>query len=374
MKRTGILALTMLLLLAAMLTAAEYRGGQVVRIETGDTLSSDLFSASRYLDVDGVVLGDVYATAERVTVKGDVKDDVLTFGRSLSIQGKVGDQVLFMGESLVVDGEVYGDILAFGGNVELTNNAIVHGDVMVGTGNLNINGGRIDGNVTGGAGTVYLNGVIGKKVVIRAKNVSFGPDYLASQGTRLTLRAPLDSAKVGNIPANLQIVIKKPKQFYQRTYFYWSMVAMFIVGVLLIVFAKNFVRDYITASLRNPLKSTGIGFLILVAVPVAIIILLVLILTIPVGLIFLALYIILLYLSYVFTALTLGDYFLGLMRKESSPAPLVGSLLLGVVLVALLPKIPVIGWVLKLAIICFGLGSLLFYLWQLKSANKVSTA
>ncbi len=298
----------------------------------------------------------------------------MAFCRQLTLHGKVNDQVLFFGESLIVDGEVNGDVLAFGGSVELTENALVHGNVLVGTGNFTMEGGRVDGYVRGGAGRAFLNGQVVKSVELKVKNINFGSGYHAGRGTMLTLKAPLDTTKAGNVPADLKITIRKPKHFYQRAYFYWSIAAMFVVGILMVAFMKNFVRDFISVSHQQALKNAGVGFVTLIVIPVAVVILLVLILTIPVSLILLAIYLVVLYLSFIFTAFSLGDYFLSLIQKNGSAPALGWSLLLGVITVALLPKIPVVGWIIKLAIICFGMGSLVIYFWQTKSKNRAEVS
>ena len=142
----------------------------------------------------------------------------------------------------------------------------------------------------------------------------------------------------------------------------------------MIAFFKDFSRDYVAFAGRDIAKHLGIGFLAFVAAPVAIIILLILVFTIPVALITLAIYLILLYLSFVFTALYVGDYLLGLIRKNESAKPLVWPLLLGVILVLLFPKLPFIGWLFSLVIICFGLGTFVSYIWNLKQTNGPQTA
>ena len=42
-------------------------------------------------------------------------------------------------------------------------------------------------------------------------------------------------------------------------------------------------------------------------------------------------------------------------------------MLIGILIVVLLPEMPFVGWLMTLLIICFGLGSLLIYLWYLKN-------
>lgn len=349
--------------------AADYRGAETVRVAPGDTLRTDLFAGSRSVTVDGVVTGDIYAGGETISVNGMVEDDLLAGAREVTVRGKVGDMVFGFSGNLSIEGEVGGDVVAFCGEVRIGPEAHIKGNLYVGTGRLWIEGGRIDGEVKGGAGEVYLNGAIAKRVVMKTPKFSFGPDYRAGEGTKLTLPYKPDRSKIENLPQNLEIVVKPPKRFYRSSFFYWSMAAGFVTGLVLVVFLKNFLYDYLSLARQKLWQHTGVGFLALVAVPVAVLILLLLVLTIPLGLILLAVYFILIYLSFVFSALFIGDMVLRALQKNGRQGHLIWPLLIGIVLVALLPKLPTIGWLFGIIFICFGMGSLAAYFWNLRAKS-----
>ncbi len=346
--------------------AAKYQGAETVRVAEGDTLQSDLFAGSRTVNIDGVVLGDVFAGCETISIGGTVTEDVVVSCREVTVRGKVGDQLISFSRSLRVDGEVDGDVIAFSGEVRIGPQAHIKGNLYVGTGKLWIEGGRIDGNIQGGVGEVHLNGEVGKSVSLKTPEFTFGPDYNAGEGTKLTLPYKPDRSKIKNLPANLEIVIKPPKKFYRSSFFYWSLVAAFITGLVLVVFFKNFLYDYLTFARQRLWQNTGVGFLAFVAMPVAVLILLLLVLTIPLGLILLAVYFILMYLSFVFSALFFGDMILKGLQKNGRQGHLILPLLLGIVVVALVPELPAIGWLFDVIFICFGMGSLVAYIWNMR--------
>lgn len=341
---------------------ADYRGNENVRVEAGDSLFADLISGSRYVDIMGYVDGDVYSGCERMNVEGEIKDDFFAGAREITVKGKVGGMVVGAGQSVTIDGEVGSDVIAFGAEVRITPRAHIKGNLFVGSGSLMFDGGRVDGWIKGGVGQLYLNGSVGEPVSLEAGDVRFGNDYYAPQGTRLTLPKDLDS-HMPNLPNNLEIEIKNRKAFYQSGFFYWSLVSMFVVGLLISLIFKNFTHNLLDVARRNIFKNTGIGFLFLIAAPIAIIILIALILTIPAALILLALYFILLYLSSILTGLYAGKYIFELLGKKSEQPNLVLSLIVGLILVVLFPKLPFIGWLIKLAVISFGMGSFVVYLW-----------
>lgn len=372
--KTVIQTMVVLIALLFSLNAAEYKGGEIVTVNKGDTLSSDLFAGCRHVEIFGVVKSDVYAGCETVTVDGEIGDDLLAGCREARITGKVGDGVIFFGRSIYIDGEVGGDVLAFGEQVRISERGVIKGNLFVGAGNLLLEGGRVEGTIRGGAGRTYLNGVVGKDVDIETGSIKFGEGYRAAEGTKLTLPKELDEKNAGYVPDNLEVTVQKKARFFQGAFFYWSLIAMFIAGVLMVAFFKNFSRDYLGFSKRELWKNMGLGFLVIFIAPVAILILLLLVFTIPVALMALAAYFILLYLSSVFTALALGDYLFGMLQKSGSARNLIWPLLLGVVVVMLVSKIPFVGWLFSLAIISFGMGSFITYIWNLKRTDGTQTA
>ncbi len=349
--------------------AAEYRSGQTVTIREGDSLFTDLFAGSRYVNIRGVVEGDIYVGCEQVIVEGRVLDDVLAGCRNLEVRGRVDDMVIGFAETILIDGEVGGDVLGFGKILRITPRAKIKGNVFVGAGELLLEGGSIGGFIKGGAGKVHLNGTVKGRVELEAGDISFGENYLAKGGTSLTLHKDISEYELENVPDNLEVKIKRHEIFFEKVFFYWYLFSLLIVGILIIALFKNFSRDYIAFAGRQIGKNIGLGFLGLIVIPIIIVILAVLILTIPVSLILLGLYMIVLYLSIAFSALFIGHYVISYFKKEGDQNNLFLSILIGVVLVTFLPKIPFAGWLFSLIIISFGMGSLGSYIWELKRAD-----
>ena len=348
------------------LSAAEYMAGETITIRQMDTLNTDLFSGCRNLDINGVVKGDVFAGCELMTVEGEVSDDVIAGCRILTVTGSVGGNVIGFAQTIVIDGEVHGDILAFGGMVRITERAKIDGNVRVGSGDFKFEGGHIGGALHGSADTATLEGRVEGKSEIEAKHISFGPEYFAKYGTTLKLDRPIEDYQIEHLPKDLKVIVSEKNMVWGVVWFIWSLVALLIVGIVLIALFKNFSKDYLSFAKKQFGKNLGYGVLLLLLTPIAMIILSVLILTIPISLILLAAYLVLLYLSLAFSALYIGDYILSFFRKETANNGLFLSMFVGVVLVSLLRHVPIVGCLLDVIIICFGMGSLVSYIWYLK--------
>ncbi len=367
MKRI-ILGMFLSLSTVTILFASDYRGAETIRVGVGDTLDQDLFAGGRYVDIFGTVRGDVFAGCQTVTVEGEVTQDVLVGCQHLIIRGKVGDGVIAFAGSVLITGDVHGDVLFFGGELRITDGATIHGNLLAYGGELFVDG-NINGYIKGDCGRASLNANVGEYVELETEEISFGSEYRAGGVTKLTLKKELDEDEVENLPANLEITVKERDRFFESGFFYWCFFSMLVVGIIFISLLKNFSHDYVTFAGENGWKSLGLGVVFLIAIPIAISVLCVLIITIPVGLIVLAVFLILLYLSAMFSSLYVGKYVLGLLQKNGNSKILILPLIVGLILVFLLAEVPYLGVLIEIAIICFGLGSFITYVWSLKKLN-----
>jgi hypothetical protein len=334
-----------------------------------DTLQTDLFGGCRNMDILGMVDGDVFAGCERINVEGEVTDDVITGCRVLTVTGIVGGNVIGFAQSIIIDGEVYGDVLAFGGLVRITERAKIHGNVYTGCGELKFEGGQIGGFLKGGAGSAKLEGRIQGDVELELKEIYFGPEYFAKGGTKLKLHQPIEDYNLEHLPKDLDVEVVHEKLFFATAIFFWSFFALLIVGMIIVALFKHFSKDYLTFSNSQIGPSIGYGVLILLLTPLVMIITAVMIVTIPISLILLATYLVLIYIGMAFAALFIGDYVMSLFRKEPKNNGLFLSMLIGASVVTVLTHIPFIGGVFGFIIVSFGMGSLVYYIWNLKQAS-----
>lgn len=365
-------AISFLLLVAVFLSvgsAAEYQSGQAVYITKKDTLKSDLFAGAETVTISGVLEGDVFAGCKYLEIKGVVEDDVIAGCKELRISSKVGDQVIGFAQSVIIDNEVGGDVLAFAEEVRITKNAHIFGNLHVGTANLNFEGGIVEGKIFGGGGKAYLNGTVLNGVNLELGKVEFGGEYNSVNGTKLKLHDPLEE-NAEFIPVDLELSFHEKHYFFQSGFFYWSVVSMFVVGLLLILLFKNFSFDLVTYANKNIWKNLGFGSLFFIATPISIVLMAILVVTIPASLILLALYLIIIYLSSLISGVVLGQYLLNAIKKNDNSTNLIWSLVVGVIVISLITKIPMIGWLLGLLFICFGMGTLILFVYQSLSTNK----
>jgi len=350
----------MILSSTIMLHAIDFRTGDRVIIADADTITSDLFVGAQYLDVRGFVAGDIYAGCERITIDGDVHDDVRAGGREIVLRGVIGDGVMAFGQTILLDGTVKGDVIAYGGEVRVS--GTIDGNLYIGCAALYLEGGRVGGKIDGSADKSELNGRIAGPVQIKGREVIFGDQYSAGQGTFLTLSQEPGPDMSENAPEYLEVKVIPPDPFYRTGFFYWSFVAAFVFGLILILVFKNFVQKYVAVATNQVGINFGVGFLILVATPISVVVLLILLFTIPTALFLGAAYLALLYASTIFVSIVIGDLIQKIFYKKGERL-LIISLLIGLIISTLLAEVPYVGWFFSLVIICYGTGSFSRYLW-----------
>lgn len=365
MTKYSIVIPILIIWFGSVLFAGEYRADESIHIGKSDTIHQDLTTANRYLDVDGFISSDLYAASQNVSITGQIGDDAIVACQHLRLTGAVNDLLFGAAQNIIIDGKVGGDLMTFGSEVRLSKESQVKGNLFFGAGVVRIEGGTVGGEVRGKAGTVYLNGTVGKKVDIEAENVKIGPDFKAAKEVRLSVTGKVTSSDgeiIQSAPPNMIISHRYSHHFYEGVFFYWSLVSMFIVGLILLLVFKRPLRSFIDEARDRTLVNSGIGLLLLIVTPIVAVILMILILTIPIALILIAFYLIVLYLSSIITGFVLGDYILGLIQRQGDKRSLILALIIGIIVVALVGKIPFIGWLFTLEIICFGGGSLVVYL------------
>jgi hypothetical protein len=127
---------------------------------------------------------------------------------------------------------------------------------------------------------------------------------------------------------------------------------------------------------REPLRSLGLGFVVLVCLPILGVLLLVTIVGIPLALILFMLYLMLLFLGWVTAALFVGRKGLELVRSSQpvTTAWRIGALLAAVIALWLVGQVPWIGGWITFAALVLGIGALVWQGWPRRSVSTAAPA
>jgi cytoskeletal protein CcmA (bactofilin family) len=308
--------------LFAGVAVADQRAGGTVVVEEGETVTDGLQASAGTVVVRGTVEGDLEAFAGTVEIEesGTVTGDVRGFAGSVRIAGRVG-----------------GDAELAGGSIVIATPGIVAG------------------NVEGAAGSFTLDGTVQGTARVGAGSISLGPEAVIEGD--LVYDGDLDRAEGSAVGGevrqdpNLGVMLGLPSIASWMVTVY-SVLVTLLVGALLLLALPGTTAVVANETANSPLRTLGLGFIVFVGVPLAIVVLFLTVVGIPIALVVLFLYALLLWLAFVWGQYAVGAWLLALGDREHRWMALV----VGVLAVFLLGLVPILGDIVSFVVLLLGLG------------------
>jgi hypothetical protein len=342
---------------------------------------SDYFGAGGVLNMNDPVQGDAFLTGGNVTIASQVEGDLAVAGGDVSVGGGIGDDLYVAGGDVTVDAIIDGNVRIAAGDVEVGPATVIGGSTALTGGRVEFDGGA-KGNLKAAAAHVRINGTVDGDVKVGAEELVIGPD------TRVSGTLFYGGPRAPEVPAGAVIAGGvKFKESHEREYWrdtggavresasvvgtiVWFVGSFFVAALFAIVFpeAARRAAEFVG---REPAKAVGVGFAMLLCIPIIGLLLVVTIIGIPLALLLIPVYLLLLFLGWVTTAMYLGQKGLSYVRASQPVTPgwTIAALLVALVVLSLLKRIPLIGgWIGFLALIA-GVGGLAWYIWSQRDAR-----
>jgi len=216
---------------------------------------------------------------------------------------------------------------------------------------------------------VLINGPVDGDVVVTAGAVEVGPNARIAGQLRYASREELKRDAAAQVKGGVQrmqpeggwpVPDQAERSFGSGGGWVWSIGLMVIAAVLVGVFPSFYARLAQTLRTRGWM-SLLLGFIALVCIPVAAVILMFTLIGLPLALLAIALYLALLLVGYVSTGIGLGAWTLARLKSDRTEAKWwrIGAAVLGVLAISLLGRLPYLGGFVVLAALLIGLGALL---------------
>jgi hypothetical protein len=322
------------------------------------------YAAGERVELTAPVGGDAVVAGRVVTLAQPVAGDVLAAGWRVSLTAPAADDVRMAGREVVVTAALDGDLTVAGGDVAIGRDARVAGRTWV----------------TGG--TIRADGVFERDVHLLGRDVVVGgevrqPLRITAESLRILASANLLAAVTYRGPAEARVEhgarLAVPLA-YERipaaearqareargSSFVLFLLHMSVAGLLFLWLVPRVSTGAARTLRAEPGRSALTGFVLLVTVPVAALLLVVSLLGLPVGLALAALYFVALLLAMLIAAYAVGEIEWRLMKRPPITARSHEALVLvaGVATLAVLRAVPVVGGFVVFAAVLFGLGSL----------------
>jgi cytoskeletal protein CcmA (bactofilin family) len=332
------------------------------------------------LVVASVVLGATGVAAAQTTRTG---------GSVVVEQGETVDGIQAFGGTVVVRGTVDGDVSALAGSVVVAETGRVTGDLQATTGNIDVRG-TVEGSVEGAAGAVLVgsDAVIGGDLRVAASS-------LVVEGTveggieaavdRLTLASTAsvngdvryaqdgdlvreDGATVGgtvtavdDMSVDVGFGGDAPDLGPVSLLFtVFGVLVTLLLGAILLLAFPRFADDVAGEVRDEPLRSGGLGLLAFVGIPVVLVAIAITVVGIPLTFLGFMAYGLLVFASAALAEYAVGAWALSLADVENRWAALV----VGVLAVAVLSRVPVVGWLVNLVVFLLGFGAVVALLYR----------
>lgn len=345
-----------------MFTGDSAKSGDYVVLESSKTVKGPAFYSGNKVEINGNVDGTAFVAGQEVTINGDIKGDLFAAGQEVTITGKIYGNLYAAGQKVLVKGQVTGDAFIAGEKAETAGEAVFNRDLMVGAQSVNQLG-PVERQMFAVGGHVVLNGRIGDNARLTADNLEVQDGALIKG--KLVYLSPKqasvsEKAKIGEGTEWKKAAPRQQKE--QKTFVSQLLgVIIGILGALLVWFIgitvkQNFWIDLIRPIGSEPVKTIGIGALTLIMVPILAIILMVTVVGLPVGILLVLAYGITLYLAKIISAVFIGNW---LAARFNWPTLHRGVwlVLLGLAIIAVVTRIPFVGFLFTLAIVFAGLGA-----------------
>jgi len=349
--------------------------GETVEIDRDELIDDDLIIFAQKIAINGRVNGDVWVFGRDIMINGDVYGTIVSGGADINIDVGNAGTVWSAGGEINIAGDIEKNILLFGGELSVDEDATIGKDIRAFGGKFTVDG-NIGGTIRGSVGNFTMAGKSGDIFIdsdkIRVKSgAEIDGDLVLEgeveptieEGARITGETRVKKSSVEGEEA-FAFAFAPFIAFFIAFMKVVCFIAKIIVGVILIALCGKFVRRIMDTLTSKPWSCLGWGFLGLVVIPVAVMILFVILVGFPFAFFGIYVYTILFYLSSIFVGLVVGEKIIQLFKKEGEISQYL-SFIVGIIVIFVLGLIPVLGVIIKLAVLLFGVGMLLLGSWYL---------
>jgi cytoskeletal protein CcmA (bactofilin family) len=313
---------------------------EVSVVSEADDVEGPQFYTGVIIDVSGVIDGDVYASGQSITISGDITGDVIAAAQTITITGSVDGDVRLAGQDVTVTGDVTHSGTVFAANVTVADGGSFGDDLVAAGGRVSI-AGEVGRDVVLSAGELVINGTIGGNVT-----------YVSEDEARIA-----DGAVAGTVeriapPQTPQVEVSPWAVFAGWVLgVFYALVALSLITLIAGLLLPRWLHQVTDHLVPSPWKALLVGFVAFMAVPVALLFLLITIIGAPLALAGMLVWILMLLATFVY-----GAYYLGRLVLRRATHPVVTALVGGVILIVAL-QIPWLNVVVWFAMVFFGLGA-----------------
>jgi len=315
-------------------------------IQISGVVKGDVYVFGSQIYIDGVVEGDVIASGGTVEIGGEVRGNVRLAAGQIELNGKVGLNVTAMGGNIQSKGSIGGNAVFTGGIVDLSGS--IGGNVTLTASNARLLG-DIDGNIKAYVGQLHIDSQADLKGDLE---YSSGKKAIIDPNARI-------EGKITYHPTAIEFFEGKWRHGFifkaKITAILMNLFFSFVIGWIVIKMFPRKLKTTLNTIKNRPIKSLGVGILVLIFLPLACLILFITVLGFPLALALLAFSLLTFYSAKIFPIIWIANF---IFSKIGLKPNTLFVLFLGLILFFLVIQIPFIGPILSFIATLEGLGAI----------------
>jgi len=335
-----------------------------ILFSAGNTVSIDgeseyAFIAGNTIALNGDVGRDAFIAGNTVGISGNVARDLYTAGNLVNIRGTVGRDIFAGGKTVSLGGEIGGNVCLSADNIQLADDLKIGGTLRFNE-NAKVTGPKelLDGAV------LYTSDAEPEPAA--QPEAGTQPEGTPEPGITITYNGSSEFSASTEPAREKNPIVSKLKNFL-FTYIGLLLVAYFFLWLTPLWEKQD--SKYTGADFGKYAATFGIGFAVLIVVPIAAIILMITGIGVRPAFVMLFVYIAALVAAPVFLGFVLGSL---LWRKAfKRPCNYWAELAIGILAARVLVLLPFVSFAVRLVSTCFGLGSVACMLGKGKKRAEV---
>jgi cytoskeletal protein CcmA (bactofilin family) len=359
--KNAIRALTIVLLIGMAgiygATAMAQDAGEEV-IKRG-VINEDVYAAGESVTVDANVTGDVLAAGGEVTVAGQVSADVMAAGGQVEVRANVGDDVRVFGGQLDISADIGDQLIAAGGKITVESGTRVGGGTWLAGGDVTVDG-RLGHGLLAAGGNISVSGQVEGDVELTGDSIRIEPGAVIRGDLVWRSDHEIRIDKKATITGS---VVREPMPYGEgpgrATGTIMSILTLFVSVMILAYFFPGFLGGAGEILRTRFGRSLLTGFILLIMIPVAIVLLFVTVVGWLAGLVMLALYFVAIAIAMLVGVRTLTELGARQFKQELAGSwwRLALAVALTLVALSLVGLIPVVGGLVWFLLLIGGLGA-----------------
>lgn len=347
----GVIVVSMMLT-ASHVQAADLSSGDMVTIEKTQR-NPLIFSNNAKIKSD--VKGDLTIGAGEIEVDNSVENSAYLFGGTVNLKSpEIGNRLVIMGGDIKISSHIKGDLIVFGGNVSLESPTVVDGDIFAYGGNLYLRGQAASSVKTGGGKIVMEGFLVQKDMTIYSDQIIANDSSSVKGALKYYAKKPINLPST--LSSNPDYNQLKSSGKSSSTSIAGAILMLMLLGFFLVWIQKNTLEKLVVHTSKKFGNVLLAGFLLSIAVPIAIILLLITYVGIMAALALAFLFITAWIFGYVYGMTLLGSVIIRMFKRSKELEVGVIAVIIGSIVISLLSYVPIAGGLIVYIIALTGLG------------------